>query len=171
MKGLLMMRTPRNMLWVIVPLGCLLIVSVVAVVYQRTQRSDELPGRVGPTVTSSRASTPASPYPEELLGQVPSDEDVLHSWAKPASTGDYVTAELYMDEDDPMTDAWQQQHEYLVDAIQAYHVSNIEVRGQTTRAVVRFEMSSTSRCLDVQVNNITKRLSVVRPYRDCRAGE
>ncbi len=45
MKGLLMMRTPRNMLWVIVPLGSVLIVGVIAVVDQRTQRSDELLGR------------------------------------------------------------------------------------------------------------------------------
>jgi len=173
MKGLLVMRTTRNLLWVIVPLGCLLIVGVVAAVYQRTQRSDELPGRVGPTVAPSAAlgSGDTSAAPEELFGQEPSDEDVLHSWAKAAVQGDYSTARLYMEDDNIMLVNWESQHEYLVDSLRDYNISNIEVRGQTTRAVVRFEQSATARCLDVQVNNITKRLSVVNAYRDCRDGE
>ncbi len=171
MKGMLVMRTMRNLLWVIVPLGCLLIVGVGAVIYQRTQRSDELPGRVGATVAPSSASAPASPSPEEVFGQVPSDEDLLHLWAKPAMQGDYSTARLYMDENNLQTADWEQQHEGLVGSIRNYHISNVEVRGQTTQAVVRFDLNTTARCLDVQVNNITKRLSVLNPYRNCRDGE
>lgn len=174
MKGMLIMRTTRSLVWVVLSLVSLVTLSIGVIVYQRAQSTDELPGRVGPTPAPSGAGgggTAPSANPEDQFGREPSDEDVLHLWAKPASIGDYSTARLYMDEDDPMTNAWQQQHEYIVEAIRDYHISNVEIREQTTQAVVRFALQDRSDCLDVQVNNITKRLSVVRPYRDCRAGE
>lgn len=171
MKGMLSMRTTRNLVWVVLSLVGLATLSVGVIVYQRAQRTVELPGRVGPTAAPSGSDASSSPNPQELFGREPSDEDVLHLWAKSASTGDYSTAQLYMEDNDTMIGDWQYQHERLVKAIRDYRISNIEVRGQTTRAVVRFDLSTTSHCLDVQVNNLTKRLSVPDPYRDCRAGE
>ncbi len=131
MKGMLIIRTTRSLVWVVLSCVCVVALGVSVVVYQRAQRTAELPGRVGPTPAPSAAGgagTVPSATPEEQFGQEPSDEDVLHLWAKAGTQGDFSTARLYMDENNVRTADWEHQHGGLVGGIRDYHISNIEVR-------------------------------------------
>ena len=65
---------------------------------------------------------------------------------------------------------WKDQHENFQAEIRGYQIVSQNTVGQTTTAVVRFDLASNdSLCLTVTLNERTQRIWMDRGYSDCPA--
>ncbi len=152
-----MRRTTR--VWPVTPLLAVIVVLVTitvgVVVYQVVGRDDDIPGSAG-----------GFDEPRNERGGAGST-DVVAAWAAAAAVGDYATAQRYM-KDDVLYNMWQAQHSHFQNLIVGYQIVSQETVGQTTTAIVRFDLSrGTPACIPVLLDQGTQRIEVNEVYGAC----
>ncbi len=134
----------------------LLTITVGVVVYQVSGREEAIPGSAG------GYDQPRN----DQAGAV--DNDVVAAWAGAAAVGDYAVAQDYMKDNDALYGMWQAQHSNFQELIVGYEIVSRETVGQTTTAVVRFDLASEDpKCLTVTLNERTQRIWMDRGYNEC----
>ena len=97
--------------------------------------------------------------------QVAPSEATLAAWAGAAAAGDYATAQRYMEDDTLLYGLWQANHSYFQKDIVGYLIVSRETVGQTTTAVVRFDLASNyATCIPLTINVTNRRIRIDRGY-------
>ncbi len=135
-------------------LALTLVVSVV--VYQQViGREEAIPGSAG-----------GYDDPQDRGAQV--TDDTIAAFAGAAAVGDYATAQGYLEDNPMLYGIWKDQHENFQAEIRGYQIVSQNTVGQTTTAVVRFDLASEDpKCLTVTLNERTQRIWMDRGYNEC----
>jgi len=135
----------------------LLTITVGVVVYQASGRDDAIPGSAG-----------GYDDPQDRSGAVTGD--TITAFAGAAAVGDYATAQGYLENNPMLYGIWKDQHENFQAEIRGYQIVSQNTVGQTTTAVVRFDLASEDpKCLTVTLNERTQRIWMDRGYNECTA--
>jgi hypothetical protein len=136
-------------------LALTMVVSV-GVYQQVIQREDTIPGSaggVGPPTGERGVVMP---------------DDVIVAFAGAAAVGDYATAQGYLEATPMLYGIWKDQHENFQAEIRGYQIVRRETVGQTTTAVVRFDLvSNGATCITLTLNERTQRIWMDRGYSEC----
>ncbi len=139
---------------VMMVLVLLVTITVGVVVYQVIGREEAILGSAGGFDQPANAGT----------------DDLVATWAGAAAVGDYATAQSYMEDDDLLYGIWQAKHSNFQQQIVGYQIVSRETVGQTTTAVVRFDLASNyATCIPLTINETTQRIRIDRGYAQCAA--
>ena len=144
----------RTMIFMMLALT--LVVSVV--VYQQViGREDAIPGSAG-----------GYDDPQDRGVQV--TDDVIAAFAGAAAVGDYATVQGYLEDNPMLYGIWKDQHDGFQEQIVGYHIVSRDTVGQTTTAVVRYDVASNyATCITLTLNEQTQRIWIDRGYAQCAA--
>ncbi len=127
-------------------------------VYQIVGRADTIPGSAGGV---------GPPAGDRGVQGAPS-EATIAAWAGAAAAGDYATAQRSMEDDTLLYGLWQANHSYFQQQIVGYQIVSRDTVGQTTTAVVRFDLASNyATCIPLTINETTQRIRIDRGYTQC----
>ncbi len=155
MERLLPMRS-RNPLIILVAV-VLLTITVGVVVYQVIGQEEAIPGSAG-----------GYDDPQDRGGAV--TDDTITAFAGAAAVGDYATVQGYLEDNPALYGIWKNQHDGFQEQIAGYQIVSRETVGQTTTAVVRFDLASNyATCITVTLNERTQRIWMDRGYSECAA--
>ncbi len=145
-------------LWPVNPLlaGIVVVITLtVGVVVYQVNQGDDIPGSAG-----------GYDQPRDRGGQATGD--TIAAWASAAAVGDYATVQDYMNDGDVRYGMWQAQHSSFQKLIVGYHIVSQETAGQTTTAIVRFDLSrGTPACITLLVDERIQRIEVNQVYGAC----
>ena len=84
-----------------------------------------------------------------------------------AAVGDYATVQGYLEDNPALYGIWKNQHDGFQEQIAGYQIVSRETVGQTTTAVVRFDLASNyATCITVTLNERTQRIWMDRGYNE-----
>ncbi len=149
-------RRPATPMMLVIVL--LVTITVGVIVYQQVvQREAGVPGSAG-----------GYDDPQDRGGAMTGG--TIAAFAGAAAVGDYATAQGYLEDNPMLYGIWKDQHENFQAEIRGYQIVSQNTVGQTTTAVVRFDLASQDpKCLTVTLNERTQRIWMDRGYSECAA--
>ena len=95
---------------------------------------------------------------------------MIAAFAGAAAVGDYATVQGYLEDNPMLYGIWKDQHDGFQEQIAGYQIVSRETVGQTTTAIVRFDLASKyATCITVTLNERTQRIWMDRGYSECAA--
>ncbi len=115
-----------------------------------------------------RAGRPAGGSPHRIRVRAAVGRPLTTAFAGAAAVGDYAAAQGYLEDNAMLYGVWKDQHDDFQEEIAGYQIVSRETVGQTTTAIVRFDLANKyATCITLTLNERTQRIWMDRGYSEC----